>query len=402
MDFEHSSFCAINPSICRDCLSWFFDGPLDCPKCGSLRIVNHLELADLTIAHIDCDAFYAAVEKRDDPNLRDKPVIIGSNQERGVVTTACYIARQFGPHSAMPMFKARELCPQAVIIPPNMAKYRRISRQIQKIFQDVTPIFQPISLDEAYLDLSDAARDNARDWPALALARIAARVELEIGITVSVGLSYNKFLAKLASEIDKPCSFSVIGRAEAKSFLSTLPVQKVNGIGFATARRMAEEGIDSIGQLQRMSKAELISRFGKFGRQLADYVLGVDNRKVSIGTRAKSISAETTFSRNLHNADALKEQAFLLCNKIADQLKAKDLSARTAILKLKTSDFKIITRNRKLPRPTQKASVIYGQVELLIDKVVDGRAFRLLGIGLSQLDAGIVADPPDLFEDLGT
>ncbi|MEK9724028.1 MAG: DNA polymerase IV [Rhodospirillaceae bacterium] len=389
------------PSLCRDCLGLFADGPLDCPACGSIRMVQHAEQPDLAIAHIDCDAFYAAVEKRDDPSLRDQPLIVGGTGGRGVVTTACYIARQFGPRSAMPMFKARELCPQAVVIPPNMAKYREVSRQIRDIFLAATPVIQPVSLDEAYLDLTDEARPDAAGMPAVALADAARRIEDEVGITVSIGLSYNKFLAKLASDLDKPRGYSVIGRAEAVGFLSRLPVSKINGVGAVTARKMAEQGIETIGQLQALSETELVARYGKFGRRLAGYVRGRDERKVSSGGAAKSVSAETTFAANLVDAAALKDRVRPLCDRVAERLQAKNIAGGTVVLKLKTADFQILTRNRQLPHPTQRVAVIFEQATTLIDAEADGRAFRLIGIGVAELTAAAEADPPDLFDRLG-
>ena len=386
------------PSLCRDCLGWFPDGPLDCPHCGSIRIVNHAELQELAIAHIDCDAFYAAVEKRDNPELRDKPLIVGGTGGRGVVTTACYIARQYGPRSAMPMFKAREMCPHAVIISPNMSKYREVSQQIRAIFLDATPVIQPISLDEAYLDLSEDARGQADEAPATALALAAARIEAEVGITVSIGLAYNKFLAKLASDLDKPRGYSVIGREEAVDFLSGLPVKKINGVGAVTAKKMAEQGIEVIGQLQAMSESELVGRYGKFGRRLAGFVGGEDKRKVSSGGAAKSVSAESTFATDLRDAAVLKKRVCPMCEKVADRLKAKDIAGWTVVLKLKTANFQTLTRNRQLPHPTQKRELIFEQAAALIEAEADGRAFRLIGIGVTDLVPATEADPPNLFE----
>ncbi len=388
------------PSLCRDCLGWFPDGPLDCPNCGSIRIVNHAELQELAIAHIDCDAFYAAVEKRDNPELRDKPLIVGSPGGRGVVTTACYIARQYGPRSAMPMFKAREMCPHAVIIPPNMSKYREVSRQIRAIFLDVTPVIQPISLDEAYLDLSEDVRGEHDEAPATALALAALRIEAEVGITVSIGLAYNKFLAKLASDLDKPRGYSVIGREEALDFLSNLPVKKINGVGAVTAKKMAEQGIETIGQLQAMSEDELVGRYGKFGRRLAGFVRGEDKRRVSSGGAAKSVSAETTFTTDLRDAAELKERVRPMCEKVADRLKSKGIAGGTVILKLKTADFQILTRNRQLSHPTQKGDLILEQAMVLIEAEADGRFFRLVGVGVTDLVSGAEADPPGLFKGL--
>ena len=393
--------CSSNgPSLCRDCLGWFPDGPLDCPNCGSIRIVNHAELLELSIAHIDCDAFYAAVEKRDNPKLRDKPLIVGSPGGRGVVTTACYIARQYGPRSAMPMFKARKMCPHAVIIRPNMSKYSEVSRQIRAIFLDVTPVVQPVSLDEAYLDLSRDVRVEGDEPPAIALARAALRIEAEVGITVSIGLAYNKFLAKLASDLDKPRGYSVIGQEEALDFLSDLPVNKINGVGAVTAKKMAEHGIETIGQLQAMSDDELVGRYGRFGRRLAGFVRGEDRRKVSSGGAAKSVSAETTFVTDLRDAADLREQVRPMCERVADRLKAKGIAGGTVVLKLKTADFQILTRNRQLSQPTQKGDLIFEQAAALIEAEADGRVFRLIGIGVTDLVSGAKADPPNLFERL--
>ncbi|MDP7650560.1 MAG: DNA polymerase IV, partial [Rhodospirillales bacterium] len=280
-------------TLCRECLKISEAGQGRCPACGSPNGVSHAELGAMTTAHIDCDAFYASVEKRDDPRLRDKPLIVGHAGGRGVVTTACYIARQYGPRSAMPMFKALELCPDAVVIPPNMAKYRNVSRQIRTIFHTATPVIEPVSLDEAYLDLDEGLRLDPRP-AACSAAKIAKRVEEEVGITVSIGLSYNKFLAKLASDLDKPGGFSVIGRAEAKSFLAPLSVRKINGVGEATAKRMEENGVFTIGHLQSLSEARLVSQYGKLGRRLAKYAKGEDERKVVSARARKSVSAETT------------------------------------------------------------------------------------------------------------
>ena len=388
------------PTLCRDCLSYFPDGPLDCPACGSIRVICHAELAGLDIAHIDCDAFYAAVEKRDDPSLRDKPVIVGHAGGRGVVTTACYIARQFGPRSAMPMFKAMEMCPGAVVVPTDMAKYRQVSQQIKAIFLDATPVIQPVSLDEAYLDMSDEARGVSDPLPAMALAEAQRRIEDEVGITVSIGLSYNKFLAKLASDLDKPRGFSVIGEAEAKEFVATLPVSKINGVGKVTAAKMAEQGIETIGQLQDMPEMELVARYGKFGRRLAGYVQGEDGRKVNTDGTSKSVSAETTFRQNMNGADALKEAVGPLCERVGKRLADKGIAGGTVVLKLKTGDFQILTRNRQLPNPTQKSDVIRYHAEALIEAEADGRYFRLIGIGVADLCSAIEADPPDLYSGL--
>jgi len=385
--------------LCRDCLNFTDDTGDNCARCGEERIVAHDELPDLDIAHIDCDAFYASVEKRDDPSLNDKPLIVGHPSGRGVVTTACYIARKFGPRSAMPMFKALELCPDAVVISPNMAKYKEAGMQVREIFRDATPTIEPLSLDEAYLDLTVDTRLD--EQPAcVALANIALRVEKEVGITVSVGLSYNKFLAKMASDLDKPRGFSVIPRAGVKEFLKPLPVRKINGVGAATAKRMEENGVTLIGDLQALSDMQLVTQYGKFGRRLAQYAQGEGSRKVSSHRESKSVSAETTFRRDTRQAQDLYDAVKPMCERVAQRLVRAELAGGTVVLKLKTGDFQTITRNQKLAHPTQRASVLYETAEQLIKREADGRPFRLIGIGVNELGPGKEADPPDLFAGL--
>ena len=386
-------------ALCRDCYEISESSGAACPACGGARLVAHGELHDLSVAHIDCDAFYAAVEKRDNPELRGKPVIVGHAGGRGVVTTACYIARKFGPRSAMPMFKALELCPGAVVVPPNMAKYRDVSQAIRAIFTDATPVIEPVSLDEAYLDLAPDVKTDARPAAAV-LASIARRIEQEIRITVSIGLSYNKFLAKLASDMNKPRGFSVIGRAEAKDFLAPLPVRKINGVGAATAKRMEVDGITTIGALQALSEMELVARYGKFGRRLAGYVQGADGRRVTPHRAAKSVSNETTFRSDIRAAAELLAAVRPLCDKVAGRLARGGIAGRTLVLKLKTGDFRILTRNHTLAHPTQRADLLFRCIVPLIEREADGRPFRLIGVGVSDLCPARLADPPDLFQSL--
>ncbi len=386
-------------TLCRDCLQLSTDATAMCPRCGSERLVSHPEVLALTIAHIDCDAFYAAVEKRDNPALKDLPVIVGHPGGRGVVTTACYIARQYGPRSAMPMFRALELCPDAVVIPPDMAKYKKVSNGIREIFRAATPMIEPVSLDEAYLDLSADVRLEDRP-AAVSLAEIALAIERDIGITVSVGLSHNKFLAKLASDLDKPRGFSVIGRAEASDFLKPLSVRKIMGVGEATARRMTELGITTIGELQGIPERQLIARFGKFGRRLARFAHGEDERAVTPDRPTKSVSAETTFAADIRGTDQLCEALRPLAERVADRLRRADFAGWTVVLKLKTSDFRTLTRNHRLADPTRLADVIYRSAAALIGREADGRAFRLIGVGVTDLCTPENADPPDLFDAL--
>ena len=360
-------------------------------------MIFHAELPDLAIAHVDCDAFYASVEKRDDPTLEDRALIIGHAGGRGVVTTACYLARQSGVRSAMAMFKALELCPDAVVMPPDMAKYKAVSGEIRRLFDAVTDTFEPVSLDEAYLDLTEAHRRDETIAPAVALSRLAQRVREEVGVTVSIGLSYNKFLAKLASDLDKPDGFSVIGRRDAGAFLAGLGVDRLHGVGRATARRLARAGIETVEDLRARPEEELVALLGRFGRRLYAYARGLDDREVTPARRAKSISAETTFRRDTGDAGELSAVAERLCERVARQLGAKRMSGATIVLKLKTHDFRIVTRNRQLTHPTQRADVLARHARHLIEGEADGRLFRLIGIGVSDLRPEGEADPPDLF-----
>jgi len=387
---------AVPRALCRDCCEMVDAAQGACGRCGGVRLVAHAQLESLGIAHIDCDAFYASVEKRDRPELAREPLIVGHAGGRGVVTTACYVARTFGVRSAMPMFQALELCPHATVMQPDMGKYKRVSEDIRAIFLSATSIIEPLSLDEAYLDVTDDYRTEAPP-AAEALALIAARVEREVGITVSIGLSCNKFLAKLASELEKPRGFSVIGGAEARAFLAPLSVRKIHGVGAVTARRMEASGLRTVADLQALSEGELAARFGKFGQRLALFAHGEDDRRVTPYRPVKSISQETTFRQDTGSAERLREIARPMCERVAAQLARKGVAGTSVVLKLKTSDFRLLTRSRRLTHPTQRADVIWDSVAPLIDKEADGRTFRLIGVGVSDLGSATTADPTDLF-----
>ena len=382
--------------FCRDCLTFNAQTALRCKNCGSPRLLKHPERDQLSIAHIDCDAFYASVEKRDRPELRDKPVIIGGGK-RGVVSTACYVARIRGVKSAQPMFKALAACPDAVVIKPDMAKYAKVGRQVRSLMQDLTPLVEPVSIDEAFLDLSGTALLHHAS-PAIALAQLASRIETEIGISVSVGLSYCKFLAKLASDLDKPRGFSIIGEAEAKSVLAGLPVRKIWGVGPAFEAQLAKAGITMISQLQELELGDLMRRFGSMGQRLYHLARGEDERDVTVGHETKSVSAETTFDINLNGFDQLVAPLRALSEEVSARLKKAELSGRTVTLKLKTADFKSRTRALSLPDPTQLADHIFRAGLLLLDREIDGTAFRLLGIGIGDIEDVGRADPQDLVD----
>lgn len=386
---RHSGFC-------RDCLAGQPLAQRRCRKCGSPRLIYHAELYGLTLAHIDCDAFYASIEKRDNPELVDKPVIIGGGK-RGVVSTACYIARIHGVRSAMPMFKALEACPQAVVVKPDMEKYVRVGREVRTLMQELTPLVQPLSIDEAFLELKGTERLH-HDPPARVLARFAQRVEREIGITISVGLSYCKFLAKVASDLQKPRGFSVIGQAEALEFLRPKSVRLIWGVGKAFAETLERDGIREIGQLQTMEESDLMRRYGIMGKRLYNLSRGQDDREVHLNDAAKSVSAETTFFDDISAYDDLVAHLRQLSEQVAARLRKASTAGQTVVLKLKTADFKSRTRNRKLEDPTMLADRIFRVGMELLKKETDGTKFRLIGIGVVDLCDPQRADPPDLVD----
>ena len=383
-------------SFCRDCLADIFPRASRCAACGSPRLLRHAELHKLAIAHVDCDAFYAAIEKRDDPALAGEPVIVGGGR-RGVVAAACYVARTFGVKSAMPMFEALRLCPRAKVIRPNMEKYVRVGREVRRMMLALTPLVEPLSIDEAFLDLSGTERLHGMS-AAKALARFAGEVEREIGITVSIGLSGNKFLAKIASDLDKPRGFAVLGPSEAQAFLAPKPVSFIFGVGKASATRLARDGFRRIADLQQASEAELTRRYGEEGRRLARLARGIDARTVSADRETKSVSSETTFERDLSDFRALERILWSQTEEVSARLKAKELAGSTVTLKLKTADFTIRTRARSLPSPTQLASRIFAAARDLLKREADGTRFRLLGVGLTALTAAAEADPADLVD----
>jgi DNA polymerase-4 len=380
--------------FCRDCLADNPDHVRRCRTCGSPRLAAHPQLSQLAIAHVDCDAFYATIEKRDNPSLRDKAVIVGGGK-RGVVATACYVARTFGVRSAMPMFQAHRLCPNAVVVPPDMGKYARVGREVRALMLDLTPLVEPLSIDEAFLDLGGTERLHGM-IPAKALARFAKEVETKLGITISIGLSANKFLAKIASDLDKPRGFSVLSPDEAPSFLAPRPVTFIWGVGKVFGETLTRDGYRTIADLQRADETELMRRYGAEGQRLARLARGIDQRSISPDRETKSVSAETTFATDIVDQRTLERMLWELCEKVSARLKAKEIAGTTVTLKLKTADFRLRTRARSLPAPTQLAATIFEQGRELLAREVDGTQFRLLGIGVSALTGDAEADPADL------
>jgi len=377
------------PSLCRECLNRF-ENERRCPQCGSPRTVEHAELWSLSIAHMDCDAFYASVEKRDNPDLADKPVIIGGGK-RGVVSTACYVARIRGVRSAMPMFQALKLCPDAVVIKPRMSAYVEASRAIRAMMEELTPAVEPLSLDEAFLDLTGTEKLHGAP-PALMLARLVRRMKDELGLTGSIGLSHNKFLAKVASDLDKPRGFSVIGKAETAEFLRDKPVRLIWGIGPAAQVALEKAGIRTFSDLLRWDQAALTARFGSMGTRLWHLARGQDRRRVSAHEPMKSISNETTFFEDTSDPDILDGHLWRMAEKVADRAKAKGLAGRVVTLKLKRADHTALTRRIALRDATQMADRLYRTARGLLDQVGDQGPYRLLGCGLSDLCPEAEAD----------
>ena len=386
-------------AICRTCGEPSAEEALAaCPACGGGRWISHPEAHDLAIAHLDCDAFYAAIEKRDDPTLAAKPVIVGGGP-RGVVATACYIARAYGVRSAMPAFKALRLCPDAVVIKPNMAKYVEEGRRVRALMQMLTPAVEPLSIDEAFMDLSGLEALHGAT-PVQMLARLQTRILDEIGITVSIGLSFNKFLAKTASDLDKPNGFSIIGRTEALDFLAPRSVATLPGVGPAGAKALAALGISTIGDLRAAPVKPLVARLGEWGYRLSEFAHARDPRRVDPSGERRSISAETTFHQDERTLAALEDRLWPLCEKVAMRARASDLAGWTVTLKLKDSAFRSITRARRLSEPTLLAARLFETGRALLAQAVDARtAYRLIGIGLSDLAPAREADRGDLADE---
>ena len=382
--------------FCRDCLGDLDIAPRRCGECGSPRLVRHPALPSLTLAHIDCDAFYATVEKRDNPELADKPVIIGGGK-RGVVSAACYISRTFGVRSAMPMFKALALCPSATVIPPDMAKYVRVGREVRRAMQALTPLVEPLSIDEAFLDLGGTQRVHGM-IPAKVLAGFARQVERDIGITVSVGLSCNKFLAKIASDMDKPRGFAALDQDQARAMLKDKPVSFIFGVGPATQERLIQRGFRTIADLQRADESELMKQFGPEGRRLWRLARGIDDRRVVPDRGAKTISSETTFETDIREFATLEKTLWRLSEKVSSRLKSSDLAGLTITLKLKTADFRQRTRSQSIHAPTQLAAKIFAVSREMLAREIDGTAFRLMGTGVSALRPGSQAHDTDMLD----
>ncbi|HEU4365767.1 MAG TPA: DNA polymerase IV [Candidatus Krumholzibacteria bacterium] len=338
------------------------------------------------IIHVDMDAFYASVEIMDDPSLAGKPVIVGGPAEaRGVVAAASYEARKFGVHSAMSAHRARKLCPHGVFITARMSRYAEISNRIHAILQDYTPLIEPISIDEAFLDVT-ASRALFGGGEEIGRA-IKRRIREEIGLVASVGVAPNKYLAKLASDLEKPDGFVVIVQEEAEVLLAPLPVWRLWGVGKVTGQALAKAGVATIGELARMPDARLEAIAGSYAPRLKQLARGVDDRPVVPDADARSIGAENTFARDMAAADRLRAELDLLSERVASRARAEGTPGHTVHLKARYADFTTVTRAMTLPEPTFDSIVIRDAARELLEQRLDrrGRPLRLLGVSLSNL-----------------
>ncbi len=356
-------------------------------------MLDHPELTTHAIAHLDCDAFYASVEKRDRPELRDRPVIVGGGV-RGVVSTACYVARLYGVGSAMPMFKALKACPDAVVIKPDFTKYVAESKRIFDKVRALTPLVQTLSLDEAWMDLKGTERLNGGP-PILQLVRLQKEIEDETGLTVSIGLAPNRFLAKVASEMDKPRGFTVLG-TEAAATLAPRPVTILPGVGPVFAKTLRSDGFSTVGDLAKADLRDLAKRYGEWGLRLHDLANGKDARAVNPERDRKGMSAETTFNHDLTDREALEAELWPLCEKLASKARRDGVAGRSIVLKLRRTDFRIITRRTTPAEPVQTARGLFAEGRRLLGPEL-GIPYRLIGIGLADVEDAVDA-PAALFE----
>jgi len=340
---------------------------------------------DPTILHVDMDAFYASVEQRDRPELRGKPVIVGGTQGRGVVCAASYEARPFGVHSAMPISTARRLCPHGIFLPVRMQHYAAISGQIRSIFFSFTPLVEPLSLDEAFLDVRGC---EGLFGPAPEIARqIKERIRAEIGLIASVGVAPNKYLAKLASDVGKPDGFVVLPPNKVNEFLAPLPVSRIWGVGAKGEKRLHDMGIRTIGQIAAMPEKVLSDRFGEMGRHIWRLANGQDGRTVVPDREAKSVSTETTFAQDIGDCGVLRVWLLDLVDQLASRLRHEGIWARTIDVKIRSSDFRTVTRSTTLAEPTNVTNIIWKAAADVFDRSLtsDLLPVRLLGVGATKL-----------------
>jgi DNA polymerase-4 len=354
--------------------------------------------SDRRIIHLDMDAFYAAIEILDNPSLRGRPVVVGGNCNRSVVSAASYEARKFGIHSALPMHTAKNLCPEGVFLPVRMARYQEISRQIMEIFQRFTPLVEPLSLDEAFLDVTASQRLMGPAEDIAAQIRILVRES--IGLTVSAGVAGTKLVAKIASDLNKPDGLTIVPPGQEEEFLAPLPIGRLWGVGRSTQEALALIGIKTIGDLRRISPAILTAKFGKAGLMMHESARGIDPRSVEPRQEAKSIGNEETFAEDLRDKKRIEQILLALCLKVGRRARRQGVAGRTVTLKVKYLDFVQVTRSLTLPEPVMDDRSLYQTGCLLLAKTEIGlRPIRLLGISLANLIPAETSGQLSLFGD---
>jgi DNA polymerase-4 len=368
-------------------------GAADRPRRRAMPPVVGSGHMERRIVHIDMDAFYASVEQRDHPELRNQPVVVGSSSRRAVVAAASYEARRFGVRSAMPMFRARRLCPTLLIVDLRMDHYRVVSGQIHAILARHTDLIEPLALDECFLDVSEQAPSVTE---AAQLARtLKDEIREETGLTASAGVGANKFVAKLASSLQKPDGLVVVPPEEMADFLAPLPVSRMWGVGRVTERALHAAGVHTIGELARADPEWLEEQFGKHGPRMHDFALGLDSREVQPFRRRKSVSAETTFEEDTTDLDSLRDSIAGLAPRVSEHLRRHGLQGRTIVLKLTYRNFEHASRRTTLPRATRDAHVIAAEAQKLLERSEAGaRPVRLVGVGVTALAATDGGEPP--------
>lgn len=347
------------------------------------------------ILHIDMDAFYASVEQLDNPDLRGKPVMVGGFSNRGVVTAASYEARKFGVHSAMPMFKAKKLCPQGIVVSGRMERYREVSKKIFSLLETLTPLVEPVSIDEAYVDLTGCKRILGTEQE-IALG-IKQRIREAVDLSCSIGIAPVKFLAKIASDINKPDGLTIITPDQVPSFIESLPIRKVPGVGKVMLKTIAQLGIETLGDINKFPEKMISKRFGKFGRRLISLSKGSDDSAVTPHLEPKSISTESTLSEDTSDLNLLRRHLLKAADEVGRRLRKHRLKTKTVSIKIKLSDFKQITRSVTITEPTHSSKTIYQSALALLSRYRLPKKVRLIGVGASNLVDSKTPSQPGLF-----
>ena len=335
---------------------------------------------ELDIIHVDMDAFYASVEQRDHPEYRGKPVIVGGQSKRGVVSTASYEAREYGIHSAQAMAKAKQLCPEGIYVRPRHDHYKQVSTKIRAIFARYTDLIEPLSLDEAYLDVSTTTENSIK-----IAKRIKRQIRQELSLVASVGVSYNKFLAKLASDLNKPNGFKIVSPFQAQELIYPMDVSELWGVGPKTEAQLKELGLEKISDVAEADRLFLIRKLGKNGYRLHKLAQGQDPREVSVPGAPKSIGNETTFKQDLKRTSLLQEHLLKLSQKVAKRVQNKEMKGKTVTLKLKYEDFEVLSRSKTINRYIDKEEEIYKTADKLLEQVDLAKKVRLIGVTISNL-----------------